>query len=302
MKRLPRILKIIEVKFPSIICAFNNAEYRRINVAKLFDKLGIKEGDFGYQILKSQELFNSVSLNNNTLAWKELKDVIKISGKQQVEVFFHLDPIVVYKNSTIDKKLTYQFDLGHIIRKIRKRLKLSQETLAKSIGSNKQYISKIENNKADLEFKTIKKIFELGLDRNIFISHYEKHDLFRTYANSILTNEFLEWASRRKNELTLIEGIGERVMEYLEEANIKTTEELSAIEFPILIQILSAKKSIRFFHHPELWVIQAKYISSNNWMNVINLQRTISSKNTRVYSKIEVIAKREIRNNIFEVY
>jgi len=302
MKRLPRILKIIEIGYPNVTCAFNNAEYRRINMVKLLDKLGIQKGDFGYQIIDDEELFNSVSLENNALAWKDLKDIIKTS-EQQFETFFHLDPILVYKNSVIDSKLTDRFNIGKFIKNLRKRFKLSQETLAESIGSNKQYISKIETNKADLEFKTVKKIFEIGLGLNIFISHYEKDDILKTYSNSILTYNFIDWALKRKNELSLIEGIGEKVKNYLREANIKTTQDLSTIGFSRLFKILSAKKAIRFFYHPELWLIQAQYITSDDWMNLINLQRKISSKSaTKISSKIEGIAKKEFRDKIFEIY
>ena len=303
MKRLPRILKIIKISFPNITCAFNTAEYRRVNVIKLFDRLGIQEGDFGYEVIKNRQLFNTVSLENNSLAWKNLTEVIKISEKEQLETFFHLDPIVLYKNSAADPKFTSRFDLGKKIRSVRKRFKLTQETVAESIGSNKQYISKIENNKADLEFKTLKKIFELGLNRNFFISHYQKDDILRSHSNSILSFEFIDWAVNRKNELNLIEGIDEKAKRYLEAWNIKTTNDLSTIEFPTLLSLLSEKESIGSFHHPELWLIQAKFITSEDWLNVIHLQRTINAKNTKrnTYSKIEEIAKKEINNTIFEV-
>ena len=303
MKRLPRILKITEIKFPNITCAFNTSEYRRINMVKLFDKLGIQKGDFGYEIIKNKQLFNAASLDNNTLAWKTLKEIIKISENDQLETFFHLDPAVLYNNSVIDKKFTSRFNLGKKIKSIRKRYKLTQETLAESIGSNKQYISKIENNKADLEFKTLKKIFELGLNQNVFISHYEKDDILKSHSNSILSFEFIDWAVKKKNELTLIEGIDKKVKKYLEEVNIRTTKELSMIEFPMLFNMLSARRSIDFFHHPELWLIQARFITSDDWLNVIHLQRTISSKTTRgnVFSKIEEMAKVEINDEIFEV-
>ena len=303
MKRLPRILKIIKISFPNITCAFNTAEYRRINVIKLFERLGIQEGDFGYEVIKNRELFNTVSLENNSLAWKNLMEVIKISEKEQFETFLHLDPIVLYKNSVIDPKFTSQFDLGKKIRSVRKRFKLTQETVAESIGSNKQYISKIENNKADLEFKTLKKIFELGLNRNLFISHYQKDDILRSHSNSILSFEFIDWAVNRKKGLTLIEGIDEKAQRYLEEWNIKTTNDLSSIEFTTLLSLLSEKESIGSFYHPELWLIQAKFITSEDWLNVIHLQRTINAKDKKrnTCSKIEEIAKKEINNTIFEV-
>ena len=303
MRRIPRILKIIEVRFPNITCAFNTSEYRRINMVLLFEKIGIQEDDFGYQIIKNRELFNAVSLENNSLAWKDLKDVVKLSENEQFETFFHLDPVVIYNSSVVDQKFSSGFNLGKKIKSIRKRSRLTQETVAENIGSNKQYISKIENNKADLEFRTLRKIFELGLNKNVFVSHYEKDNFLKDHSNSILSFEFIDWAIANKHELTLIEGIDEKVRKYLEEANIKTTLDLAKVEFPVLFSILTTTKSIGFFYHPELWPIQAKFMASGDWLNLIHLQRTINSGSNgkRKCSKIEEFAKKEIDQNIFEV-
>lgn len=303
MKRIPRILKIVGIRYPNITCAFNTSEYRRINVTVLFRELGIQEGDFGYQIIRDRQLFSAVSLENNTLAWLGLRDVIKLSEKEQIESFFHLDPVLIYKHSIVDQRYTSRFNLGKKIKSVRKRSRLTQEALAASIGSNKQYISKIENNKADLEFKTLRKIFELGLNRNVFISHFEKGNILKGHSNSILSFEFIDWAMEKKNELTLIEGIDDKIRELLEEANIKTTRELSKLEFPELFGILDSKQSVDFFHQPELWPIQAKYIIAGDWFNLIHLQRTINSGNGggNTHSKIEEAAKKEINESIFEV-
>ena len=75
-------------------------------MVKLFEKLGIQEGDFGYEIIKNRQLFNTVSLENNSLAWKSLRDVMKVSEKEQLETFFHLDPVVLYNNSEDYQKFT----------------------------------------------------------------------------------------------------------------------------------------------------------------------------------------------------
>ena len=62
--------------------------------------------------------------------------------------------------STLDEVNTKAINYGDSIKDLRKHyLKLSQEELGERIGSDKQYISKIENYKTDPELKTLRKIY-----------------------------------------------------------------------------------------------------------------------------------------------
>ena len=47
---------------------------------------------------------------------------------------------------------------------------LTQEELAKKVGTTKSYISKIENNIKEVRLSTLQKIVELGLDGRLQLS------------------------------------------------------------------------------------------------------------------------------------
>lgn len=61
------------------------------------------------------------------------------------------------------------FILGEKLRAERQKAGLTQEQLAKKIGTKKSYISRIENGHADIQLSTLFKIFQ-GLGRRISFS------------------------------------------------------------------------------------------------------------------------------------
>lgn len=61
----------------------------------------------------------------------------------------------------------YRF--GNMIKKAREQAGLTQEELAKRSGTTKNYISRLENNKSDVELGTLIKIIEIGLGRHMRI-------------------------------------------------------------------------------------------------------------------------------------
>ena len=60
--------------------------------------------------------------------------------------------------------------LGRQLRKLRKELGLSQLDVANRIGTQRTYISHIENGHSDLEIQSLKRIVEVGLGRELEIS------------------------------------------------------------------------------------------------------------------------------------
>jgi len=60
-----------------------------------------------------------------------------------------------------------EFKLGYMIREARIQSGLTQQELADKVGTNKSYISKIENNIKEVRISTLKKIVELGLGGNL---------------------------------------------------------------------------------------------------------------------------------------
>ncbi len=55
------------------------------------------------------------------------------------------------------------FKIGALIHEARIEKGLTQEELAEKVGTNKSYISKIENNVKEVRISTLQKIVELGL-------------------------------------------------------------------------------------------------------------------------------------------
>lgn len=54
------------------------------------------------------------------------------------------------------------FHLGVLLEEARKKLGMTQEELAEKCGTNKSYISRIENNASDIRLSTLMKIVQTG--------------------------------------------------------------------------------------------------------------------------------------------
>ena len=55
------------------------------------------------------------------------------------------------------------FRLGVLLEQARVKLGMTQEELAEKCGTNKSYISRIENNASDIRLSTLMKIIQTGL-------------------------------------------------------------------------------------------------------------------------------------------
>ncbi len=301
MRKNNRILKITNIQFPEISFISNNGEFRKIDIEKLFRKLNFKAGDFGYELIENKNIFNKAEIIDHAIGWKELIQTVEFEN-DSIELFFHLDPIVTIENSIIDVEQANRINHGKSIREFRKYvLKLSQEELGEKIGSDKQYISKVENYKTDLELKTLRKIYEVGLGVNMFIAHYHKDDLLKTFANSILKHKFVVWAEKHKSNIDLIEGIENKLKSKLSFHNINSTDDLAKIEIVKLFDILKDENAILSYHHASTWPIQAKLLIESDWFTLIKLQRSISKRGDSNYSKFEEIAKKELKEDLYQV-
>jgi HTH-type transcriptional regulator/antitoxin HipB len=63
-----------------------------------------------------------------------------------------------------------EFKLGALIHEARLEKGLTQEELAERCGTNKAYISKVENNIKDVRLSTLQKIIEVGLGGKMHLS------------------------------------------------------------------------------------------------------------------------------------
>ena len=65
-----------------------------------------------------------------------------------------------------EEKASY-FVISQMLREARKEANITQEELAAKIGTQKSYISRLENGKCDIQLSTLFKIFETGLGRQL---------------------------------------------------------------------------------------------------------------------------------------
>jgi len=168
MRTVKRVIKIHKIQGYKVYCLFNNGESRVINFEKLFHDWKIKESDYEFAISKSQQEFKKVELVDGSLTWKNIEVPGKNDQDEDVIYFYEIDPIVLYENSQCDE--SRQVEIGLLIKQTRNELGLTQEQLAKKSGTNKHYISRLENNRTGIELATLKRIIEGGLGKKMKIS------------------------------------------------------------------------------------------------------------------------------------
>jgi len=169
IKGVLQIIKIYKIKDFKIYCAYNNGEYRIIDFNNLFEKWDTKKTDFEYP-LKNINDFKKVQIREGALCWPHIKRQLKIANGQKFDTYLDFDSIVLYNNSILDEKANKRYEFGELLKSERKKAGLSQEELAARSGTTKNYISRIENNTSDIKLKTLRKIIEIGLDKNLKIA------------------------------------------------------------------------------------------------------------------------------------
>lgn len=169
IKGILQIIKIYKIKDFKIYCAFNNGEYRIIDFNFLFEKWNTKKSDFEYP-LKNPKDFKKVQVREGTLCWPHIKRKLKIANGQEFDTYLDFDSVVLYDNSKLDDKANKRYEFGQLLKNARKKAGFTQEELALRSGTTKNYISRIENNRSDIELKTLRKIIEIGLNKNLEIA------------------------------------------------------------------------------------------------------------------------------------
>ena len=79
---------------------------------------------------------------------------------------YEIDPHFLYQKSQPVND-PHRFRVGILIRNARKKAGLTQEQLAIRSGTSRFYISRLENEKTDIELSTFRKIIEAGLGKNL---------------------------------------------------------------------------------------------------------------------------------------
>ena len=168
LRRIPRILKINEIDDYKVSLFFNNGESRIVDFKQLFEEvLKLTSKRVGYKLLEDLTTFKKIKIMGTTVGWED----VGIEGKNmegEIEFYpYDLDPLVLFKNSIPDPKR--KLVIGLKIKEARKEAGMTQEELANRSGTSKHYISRLENDKSDIELLTLKKIVEAGLGKNLTI-------------------------------------------------------------------------------------------------------------------------------------
>lgn len=166
--KTPRILKINWISELSISVVFNNGESRIIDFRKVLKKNQVDEKSPAHILFDSNE-FAKVELVGNTLSWFNVEQYITMRNGETMKVPYEIGADVLLKYSQ-PEKTELSLKIGELIREARIKSGLTQQDLALKSGTSRTYISKIENDRSDLEIGTLRKIIETGLGRKLDIS------------------------------------------------------------------------------------------------------------------------------------
>ncbi|CAD5253915.1 MULTISPECIES: helix-turn-helix domain-containing protein [unclassified Imperialibacter] len=161
---IPRIIKIQKVNGLTIQCMFNNGESRILDFDGIFKQWKIGENDVEYPLLSPDE-FKKVALRNFTLSWPNIPVTLLSEDGSEVSHPYELSPDELYRLSEPAEASNSQ-KFGSLIRTARIKAGLTQEQLAQRSGTSRFYISRLENNRTDVELSTFRKIVEAGLDKH----------------------------------------------------------------------------------------------------------------------------------------
>ena len=165
--KIPRILKINWIKNMTISVVFNNGESRIIDFKKVFKKLDIDENS-PVSILNEPSEFSKVELIDNTLSWNNVDQFITGKDHKKIKVPFEIGADVLLKYS-VSEGAGRSLHIGKLVKNTRIKSGLTQKELALKSGTSRNYISRIENDKSDIELDTLKKIIETGLGKQLEI-------------------------------------------------------------------------------------------------------------------------------------
>jgi DNA-binding XRE family transcriptional regulator len=165
--KMPRVLKINWIKELVISVIFNNGESRIIDFRRLFGEIGIDKNSPAF-ILYNQIEFEKVELVGNTLSWSNVEQYITLRNREKQKVPFEIGADILLKFSQ-PEKMDLMIKIGKLVREARIKAGMSQQELALVSGTSRTYISRIENDRSDIELATLSKIIETGLGKRLEI-------------------------------------------------------------------------------------------------------------------------------------
>jgi DNA-binding XRE family transcriptional regulator len=164
--KIPRIIKINWTKDSSISVVFNNGESRIIDIYGLLKNLNLLSSPA--KMLMQPEELSKVELIDQTLSWGNIEQFITMRDGEKKKVPFEIGADVLFRYSKPEKSETL-LKIGRMIKENRLKSGMTQQELALKSGTTRTYISRIENERSDIELGTLKKIIETGLGKKMEI-------------------------------------------------------------------------------------------------------------------------------------
>ncbi|MEM7656815.1 MAG: helix-turn-helix domain-containing protein [Bacteroidota bacterium] len=169
LRSIPRILAIHWVDGFRVSCLFNNGESRVIDFARFWQETcQIPPSHPAVELLQDHGKFAQVEVVGNSLAWESIGIDSQDENGAALFLPYQPDPLRLFECGVPDPDQAVQ--VGLMIRQSRKEIGLTQTELADKSGTSKHYISRLENNRADIELLTLKKIVEAGLGKKLHIT------------------------------------------------------------------------------------------------------------------------------------
>ncbi|HAL82953.1 MAG TPA: hypothetical protein DCO83_12545 [Mucilaginibacter sp.] len=171
MKKLPRILTITKVEQPNTLYTlWTNGEERKIDLSPVIAS-ALSAGDTRFAPLKEWEVFKHAGVSDdNTIVWHNLIQTITLPGGKVITGALDLDPDTLYQDSCLINKLSTSPKIGLLLKTAREEAGLSQEEVAMKSGTTRNYISKIETGKADIQLNTLYRLIKLGIGKELKLS------------------------------------------------------------------------------------------------------------------------------------
>lgn len=165
--KIPRILKVNSIDKHFISVTFNNGEDRTIDFKKVLQSIGVDQTSPAFILFKEAEI-QKLRLRNHTLSFDNVEQYIPLKNGEMERVPFEIGADVLLRYS-VSESSDLILKIGELIKDARRKAGLTQEELANKSGTSRTYISRIENDRSDLELNTLKKIIEIGLGRKLEI-------------------------------------------------------------------------------------------------------------------------------------
>jgi len=171
MKKLPRILLLTNIEPPhTLYTLWTNGEERKIDFTQQI-ALSQSNGNHLFARLKEWDIFKQASISaDHTIVWENLKQTITLPSGKVITGALDLDPDTLYRDSSLVSKMNTSPKIGQLLKTAREGAGLSQEEVARNSGTTRNYISKIETGKADIQLNTLYRLIKLGIGKELKLS------------------------------------------------------------------------------------------------------------------------------------